>query len=68
MLVARGVKPIAQGGLYMLKTSSRLVKIFFLSICLVFAGVAVQAHAAPTQLLVGQTFVNAFPTGFCIGM
>jgi NitT/TauT family transport system substrate-binding protein len=52
----------------MLKTSSRLVKIVFLSICLVFTGVAVQAQAAPTQLLVGQTFVNAVPTGFWIGM
>jgi NitT/TauT family transport system substrate-binding protein len=35
--------------------------------CLVFTGAAVRVEAAPTQLLVGQTFVNAVPTGFWIG-
>jgi NitT/TauT family transport system substrate-binding protein len=53
----------------MLKACSRLVKMISIYTFIVFALIAAVAQAAPPkQLLVGQTFVNAVPTGFWIGM
>jgi ABC-type nitrate/sulfonate/bicarbonate transport system substrate-binding protein len=52
----------------MLKQSWALIKGLALAIFVTFTGLGVVAEAAPTQLLVGQTFVNAVPTGFWIAM
>jgi NitT/TauT family transport system substrate-binding protein len=52
----------------MLKQSWALIQGLALAVLVLFTGLGAVAEAAPTQLLVGQTFVNAVPTGFWIGM
>jgi ABC-type nitrate/sulfonate/bicarbonate transport system substrate-binding protein len=52
----------------MLKQSCALIRGLAFAVLVLFTGLGAVAEAAPTQLLVGQTFVNAVPTGFWIAM